>query len=359
MKVKDWHLLLVGILAGLLGLLVVLQLFRNGSVVQHKAAILYLSPPAAPEIWRVETDGSGARQLTASDGKIYDYAVWADGSRIVYSAENSLGGLDLWILDRDGGGGQRLFDCGSDRCFQPTVSPDGLKIAYSRRNQAENPGGSAGLPRIWLYLLQSGETQPLYANALVVGSMPAWSPDGRMLTFYNPRSAAIQVYQSSAEKDIQIPTELEGSGGFLPDSQGLIYANYLQAEERPVGILSRFDLKSGRTQPVFEELGLVDYGTPAVNASGEWLAVAGQLQGEVSARHIWVTRLDGKESLRISDDAQLTQSAYHWDAAGKRIVYQQFKLGSSGQVPELYLWDLETRSSSLIIRNAFLPDWLP
>lgn len=366
MKVKQWQLLLVGLLAGLLLVLIsTWQTFQGsdvspvGGLTWRESQILYLAPSSAPELWRAEADGSRAKQLTVSGGKVYDYAVWPDGSRIVYSLENEMGGLDLWTLRREGGAAQLLLDCGADRCYQTVVSPDGLQIAYSRRNKSENPGGSAGLPRIWLYQVQSGETQPLYANALIAGSTPVWAPNGLALAFYNPRVEAIQVYRLSGEKDILIPTLLEGIGGFLPDSQGLIYGNYLQGEERPLGVLSRFDLKTGQIQPVFEDLGLADYGIPTVDPSGEWLAVAGQLEGEVSARHIWVIRLDGKERLRISADAQRSQSAYHWDGTGKRILYQQLKLGSSGQVPEIYLWDREAQIARLIVKDAFLPDWLP
>jgi dipeptidyl aminopeptidase/acylaminoacyl peptidase len=364
-RAKRWGLFFLGLTAGLLlAVWFSQQIFQGNKGWLAKpllpvSQILYLKPSSAPELWLAQPDGSLAKQLTHSAGKLYDYSPWPDGSQIVYSQENSLGGLDLWMLNRDGQAAKQLLDCGADRCYQAEVSPDGQQIAFSRRNQAENPGGSAGLPRIWIYPLKTAALQPLYANALIAGSSPAWAPDGLSLAFYNPRAQAIQIYQFNSGKDILIPTQFEGIGGFLPDSLGMIYANYVQGEERPLGGLSRFDLKTGHTQAVFEELGLVDYGVPLVNSTGQWLAVAGQFQGEVSARHIWVVRLDGMEKLRISTDAQLSQAAYHWDGPGKRIIYQQLRLGSSAQAPEIYVWDLDQRTARLVVKDAFLPDWLP
>ena len=80
--------------------------------------VVYLAPSARPDLWRAASDGSQQRQLTQSGGKVYDYAVWSDGSRLVYSAANELGGLSLWTLNRDGGDVTLVLDCGADRCFE-------------------------------------------------------------------------------------------------------------------------------------------------------------------------------------------------------------------------------------------------
>ncbi len=360
-----WRWLGIGLFIGLLLVLLLSSALVRGGLggvtggFLRNSQILYLAPANAPELWRAEADGTAARQLTHSGGQVYDMAAWQDGSAIVYSLGNTLGGLDLWMMDRDGRSVNQLLDCGADRCAQPAVSPDGRHIAYSRRNQGENPGGSAGQPRIWLYTLKTRETLPLYANAMVTGAAPVWAPDGLSLAFYNPRASAIQVFPVSGGKDVQIPTQLEGVGSFLPNSLGMIFGSYVQGDERPFGVLAKVDFATGQTQPVFTDLGLVDYGTPAVNANGEWLAVAGQLQGEVSARHIWLMRLDGTEKLRVSEDAQFSQAAYHWDASGKRLLYQQLRLGQSEQVPEVYWWSLDQRTPRLVAKDAFLPIWLP
>ena len=366
MKINSrWRWLGIGLLVGMLLAFFLTNALVRGTfggfagVFRRNSQILYLAPANAPELWRAEADGTAARQLTHSGGKVYDMAAWQDGSAIVYSLGNSLGGLNLWMMDREGQAASQLLDCGADRCAQPAVSPDGHHIAYSRRNQGENPGGSAGQSRIWLYTLKTRETSPLYANAMVTGAAPVWAPDGLSLAFYNPRAAAIQVFPVSGGKDVQIPTQLEGVGGFLPDSLGMIFGSYVQGEERPFGVLSKFDFVAGHTQSIFTDLGFVDYGAPAVNTSGDWLAVAGRLEGEATARHIWLLKLDGTEKLRVSEDAQLSQAAYRWDASGKRLLYQQLRLGQSDQTPEVYWWGLDQRTPHLVAKDAFLPVWLP
>ncbi len=354
-------LFLTGLLLGLGAVGAYLYFSRGAPVPPGDVlpGVVYLSPVRAPEVWRIPLDGGQARQVTESGGKVYDYAVAPGGQEIVYSAANALNGLDLWRQPLAGGSPQHLLDCGADWCSGASFSPDGEKIAYNRRIKAENAAGDApGVPRLWILDLKQAQNAPLYANAAVGGQAAVWSPDGSRLSFYDPLGSAIRIHAMRAGDDLVLPVSLEAAGGWTQDGAALVFADYAPGAERPVGVLSRVEVLSGKVSPAFSTLDLVDVGTPAFAAGGTWMAVAGQAAGEGSNRSIFVVRGEGPEVLRVASDPQASQGAYHWDRAGSKLVFQEYSQGSSEQPPRVFVWDLATQTKKLIAEDAALPGWI-
>jgi len=143
-----------------------------------------------------------------------------------------------------------------------------------------------------------------------------------------------------------------------PWTKKLVFADYALGQERPLGVLSEVDLATSRVSPAFTDLDLVDFDSPVFDPSGVWMAVAGQSLGEGSARSIWIVRLDESQKLRITSDPLASQAAYHWDFSGKRLVYQEYRLGNSENKPSIFVWDLQTRKAQLVAENAALPAWV-
>jgi Tol biopolymer transport system component len=105
--------------------------------------------------------------------------------RLVYLALNpdseSSASWDLYGINPDGSGRHRLTATGD--VGEPTWSPNGRRIAYTRHGQG-----------IWVMRADGSGKRQLIPNPRV-DMMPAWSPDGRKIAFVSARrSSTLQLY---------------------------------------------------------------------------------------------------------------------------------------------------------------------
>jgi Tol biopolymer transport system component len=87
-----------------------------------------------------------------------------DGTRIVFAA-GTLQRFELFVINADGTGERQLTqDLG--QAFRPEWSPDGQKIVFQVYNEIAVMDAAGGAPR-----------------SIAVGEAPAWSPDGSRIAF--------------------------------------------------------------------------------------------------------------------------------------------------------------------------------
>ena len=142
-----------------------------------------LRGPDTQLVWRDRTEGHSA--LTRSPAQYFEPTLSPDGRRVaidVFDPRPSkrfgfgLAGItsDIWILDASSGAASRLtFDPGAE--FDPVWSPDGRRIAFS-----SNRGGTLDLYQ--RHLDDGGGDEPLFSSA-AAKHLQAWSPDGHALVY--------------------------------------------------------------------------------------------------------------------------------------------------------------------------------
>ncbi|MFN2491323.1 MAG: protein kinase [Pyrinomonadaceae bacterium] len=117
------------------------------------------------DIWIMNADGTGQRQLTNDPGVDRDPSVSPDGRYISFATDRA-GKFNVWIMDTDGTN-QRQLTNGDDEEF-PQITPDGQWIVYQ--------GFVNGVPTLWKLRLNEGTRSQLtdhYSN------WPVISPDGK------------------------------------------------------------------------------------------------------------------------------------------------------------------------------------
>ena len=361
-------LLLAGLVVGLAGAWLIWQytgtpasnpLRSRPAVGQRGASVVYLAPSREPELWLDDLSGADPRKLTDTGGRVFDFAVSPNGENVAYSRYDDQGGISLWTIDR-AGSAQLLLDCGQDWCINPDYSPDGGRLAYSRRTAGVNPGSSPGLPRVWILKLDSGKTNALYADPNVSGSEPSWSPDGNHLVFYDGLAQGLRLANLTTHEDTLLASEMGMTGEWTPDGLSLYFNKITIEETQGYETIYRYALSSGeQRRGLGEDAQPLDYGPVAIAPQGDWLAVGIREAGGSPARQLWLMRLDGSQRQPVTSDPLMNVGAYRWSPDGDQVAYQGLELGSSNALPFVVVWTRSNGESRLLAENASRPQWVP
>jgi Tol biopolymer transport system component len=142
------------------------------------------------QLFLLNADGSGLRQLTQGEGNFNVRPVWSpDGNTIAYMSGPSpdeARKADIFFMQADGSNPQALTHGGSKEVnCDPAWSPDGSEIAF-----CSNRSGSYEL-----YIMnRNGTNLRQITYSLPDGVRhPSWSPDGRRIVFATAKAWRIYL----------------------------------------------------------------------------------------------------------------------------------------------------------------------
>lgn len=177
------------------------------------------------QIWVMNSDSTGQRRLTEGGTSNYSPSWSPDGSQIAFTRYRSVGAelfSDLLVINSDGTGEHRIVGGNGEFAFEPSWSPDGSQIAYTDLN---GPGG-------WgtIYTVRSDGTDRRAAIALPYRDLraPDWSPDGGQIAFaaehdyYN-----FDVWAANADgSNARALAQLADKPSWSPDGRQIAFSRY-------------------------------------------------------------------------------------------------------------------------------------
>jgi TolB protein len=133
-------------------------------------------------VWTVRPNGTAARRL--GRGML---ARWSpDGTKLVFAAPTPKSDGDLFVMNADGSGRQRLL-ANSDTDQPAAWSPDGTRILFSRF--------SLGMEGADVFVMDAAGTDVRrLTRARGDDIAAAWSPDGSKILFTSDRGGLAQLY---------------------------------------------------------------------------------------------------------------------------------------------------------------------
>lgn len=173
----------------------------------------------AREIWIMEADGTGQRQLTANGGELP--TVSADG-RFIFFTSGRTGNRNIWRMNIDGGDPIQLTRGEND--FGPQCSPDGRWVFYTSLVSNKET--------IWKTPIDGGEPVQ-FTKEVSIG--PVASPDGTLVACWwlSPQKSVpkIALIPSAGGQPVRFLDALPGAAAkalplpmrWTSDGQSLIY----------------------------------------------------------------------------------------------------------------------------------------
>jgi Tol biopolymer transport system component len=321
-------------------------------------AILYMpNEEGGREIWRINQDGSDNRQLTQSNGSIFDFQASRDGTRIAFSMRNEQGGFNLWQIGRDGQNLSLLLDCGPNRCSNPSWSPDASLLAYNR----EAPGitGGLGAPRVWLLDFAANQTRQVYADSQIIGYGPSWSPDGSRLAMYDSLNNGVRVLELASGEETFLASVSGHYGGWSPDGRQMFYVDIENTEFGPRTAIKLADFATGEYTTFMGGKSYDSfYNVPAWAPDGKYIALGLRPEDGSTASSIWIVTLAMLGGPMIPGQPDSTDGFYSWDSSGTKLLFQRTPLKGQYQ-PNILLYDMNIGEISTVVKNASWPQWIP
>ncbi len=337
--------------------------------------IAYLAPAndSPQNIWLADpAEPVSARQITFSEGGIFNFAISPDGDRLAYAEYSpDTGSTNLWLMDLAGGAAEPLTNCPDADCTTPVWRPDGGAIAYERMSFSSDFNLGTTPTRVWLLDLSTDPPtdRPLFSDPQMIAYAPLWSPDGSRIAVYDNRGAGILIYDPATEDVMLIPSRHGTTGTFSPDGSRLVYPNVVIGQEGARTHLGIANLETAQLSLLNESTDPVDDEQAVWSPDGETLIVRRRYLDEryTPGRQLYrvdVTTGDAKPLL-------VDEAYYHGfialDPSGRQLLVQRFRqedapLGGPGSepiVPEIWVYDLASEALTLVVSNAFLPQWAP
>jgi WD40-like Beta Propeller Repeat/RTX calcium-binding nonapeptide repeat (4 copies) len=160
------------------------------------------------EIYRMDADGTNEQQLTATTSRFSDEqpSISPDGTKIAFASNRHWHDffadpdqLDIYVMNADGTNVQRLTSDAAPNSptlnlesysQNPAWSPDGTRIAYESTR--------SGNSEIWV-MNADGTGEPVNVSQHEAwDSDPAWSPDGTQITFMSRREGQEDIWAVDA-----------------------------------------------------------------------------------------------------------------------------------------------------------------
>jgi TolB protein len=112
------------------------------------------------------------------------------GTRIVFVSDRS-GSKEIWVMNFDGTGQRQLTHFGSISTF-PSASPDGRTVAFTSY--------ANGSPNIYMFSLDTGRKLPFYNQRASMNAFVTFTPDSKRVIFSSTAAGGPpQLYMANAD----------------------------------------------------------------------------------------------------------------------------------------------------------------
>lgn len=314
-------------------------------------------------VWAMNPDGSGQRQVSAELADVLDYAVSPIGDSLVVGD-----GRRLVHLAADGSDRRVLTDAGAIE-FDSAFDSEGRRIAFARIDAAT--GAWLGL---WEWEIGGGDPEPILLPATIGQSplpsagteapslplrAPRYSPDGLALAFVDV-SGSIGLLELPAERLTLVPFDAASGLSWLPDSSAVLVAGRERDEpqepatlEPPVGPIVPGD--SDRAYRLHRSATSVNPSPFGTGAHVVAVAADGTIAYVTADGSLWLTDLANS----ASREAALTGVRVHAAAfgpGGNALVIEV--VGADGShVVERFV--PATGERTRLVADAAVPRWHP
>ena len=314
---------------------------------------------ATSHIWIVDLPTGRALKLASHDQPYLDETPswFPDGAHIAFQS-NRTGRMEVWIMNADGSGARQVTGLPQGTALPPSltfggaprVSPDGSRILFTSNR--------TGRSQVYVMNDDGSGVRQLTSESEGVFS-PNWSPNGKRI---------VCGTDSSTGKNRIIVMNADGTGrrtiseakghqapSWSPDGHKILFAT----GQFPNINIYTMDLNGAHISGISPNPGF-DY-DPVWSPDGARIAFVSTIRGQ--GPRIWVMNADGtgRKRLTSSDEAEEGPA---WSSDSRYLAFQSSRRGSASHEAYVHSVDISTGADRKLGSHAqpYLdetPSWFP
>ncbi len=320
---------------------------------------VYLYPNTElANLYSYDLEAGQSRQLTTAGGEIYDYAVSPEGAFLVYTVLDAAGGTLIRKLTLQSLADEVLVDCRPEFCFNPVISTKNELVLFHKVPSPVFSGIENEATALWVYHLQTAEFRPFGDESAFYGVYPKWNAEETYLAVQGFDPQRIMILDPAGQLITNIETNfIAGVYDWRPGSPVLYFVNEDIDDDQPVVTLWQYDLISAKFQhETIEGLSNGAFITSlSFSPTGTAWAAGIRENAFLPSQAIWIIEADTKTVKKVVGDPSKIYSNVQWNAAGDKILFQDFQLSAGQFASAVVVWDLDQDQQEVSVADAWFP----
>ncbi len=302
-------------------------------------------PAALYQIWIMNADGTGKRQVTSEPRYMGEPQWFPDSSGLVFDGDKP--DRNILVSNLDGSGLQVINDQPGEQ-HSPSVSPDGQFISYA---SSEN-----GVFQIYRMDADGSNQTALTTPAQGSNRLPKLSRDGNHITFVSDRDGNDEIYIMNADGSNQTritsTTTAETAPSWAVDAPPPTGTIVFVSDRDGNPEIYRMNVNS--TTPQRLTTNTVIDRAPKWSPDGTQIVFASQRDGN---ENIYMMNADGTDLQQLTNDPGF-DGWPAWSSDGTRIAFVSNRNGNN----EIYVMNADGTNETRITTTTageFWPVWSP
>jgi Tol biopolymer transport system component/DNA-binding winged helix-turn-helix (wHTH) protein len=270
-----------------------------------------------------------------------------DGRSIAFAGISSDGSSPLFAISVASQDRQALTaPTGKDQDWGPAYAPDGKRLAFVRRREADHT------ENVFLVALDHGTVQQLTSGSGHIQGPPAWTSDGRSILYASTQSGEARLWRvpsSGGSPEIVTGVSAPSWHPTIPRA-----GRSLLAYESALGESSIWRINVSSPEPNGGSVVVSALGSnegPQLSPNGRKLAFMSNRGGSME---IWISDPDGSYPLKLTNLDGC--GSPRWSPDSRSIVFDSIHTGS----PAVYVVGLDGGEPRLVAGNdseTYVPSW--